>query len=87
MDRFPVRGVLHDPAMTQKQTPPVEAALPDRLLNVQQLADLLGVNVRHIRRLVPERRVPFIKWGHLVRFDPHEIERWLHVNTEPVQAS
>ena len=31
----------------------------------------------HIRRLVAERRIPFIKWGHLLRFDPAEIERWL----------
>jgi len=73
--------------MTDKHTPTDEVALPDRLLNVEQLADLLQVNVRHIRRLVHERRVPFIKWGHLVRFDPHEIERWLNFNTEPVQAS
>ena len=57
--------------------------LPERLLNVNQLADLLQVNVRHIRRLVHERRVPFIKWGHLVRFDPGAIERWLNENRQP----
>lgn len=62
------------------------AQLPERLLNVQQLADLLQVNVRHVRRLVFERRVPFIKWGHLVRFDPTEIEQWLDECREPAQA-
>jgi len=55
-------------------TDPVQ--LP-HLLDVQGLAEHLGVDVRHIRRLVHERRVPYIKWGHLVRFDPAEIERWL----------
>ena len=48
-----------------------------RLLNVGELADVLGVNVRHIRRLVFERRVPYLKWGRLVRFDPREIDKWL----------
>lgn len=29
------------------------------------------------RRNVAERRIPFVKWGHLLRFDPAEIEAWL----------
>ena len=24
-----------------------------------------------------ERRIPFVKWGHLLRFDPVEIAAWL----------
>ncbi len=32
-----------------------------------------GVAERHVRRLVAERRIPFVKWGHLLRFDPGEI--------------
>jgi excisionase family DNA binding protein len=51
-----------------------------RLLDVPQLADHLGVKERHIRRLVAERRIPFIKWGHLIRFDPEEIAAWLDEN-------
>lgn len=47
------------------------------LLTITEVAEALGVNVRHIRRLVYERRIPFIKWGHLVRFDADEISRWL----------
>ncbi len=37
--------------------------LPPRLLDITTLAQLLGVNARHVRRLVAERRIPFIKWG------------------------
>jgi excisionase family DNA binding protein len=48
-----------------------------RLLDVRALAEHLGVTVRHVRRLVAERRIPFLKWGHLVRFDPDEIAEWL----------
>jgi hypothetical protein len=35
------------------------------------------VSIRHIRRLVAERRVPYLKDGWLVRFDPAEIAAWL----------
>jgi excisionase family DNA binding protein len=51
--------------------------LPRRLLNITELAEFLGVNTRHVRRLVAERRITFIKWGHLIRFDPVEVVRWL----------
>ena len=47
------------------------------LIDIGTLADHLGVDVRHVRRLVAERRIPFIKWGHLLRFDPAEISEWL----------
>ncbi len=40
-------------------------------------ADRLGVTVRHIRRLVAERRIPFIKWGSILHFDPDEIDDWI----------
>lgn len=51
-------------------------ALP-HLLDVKEVAEILGVNVRHVRRLVFESRIPYLKWGRLVRFDPRDIERWL----------
>ena len=43
---------------------------PAPLLDLPAVATRLGVNHRHIRRLVAERRIPFLKWGHLLRFDP-----------------
>ena len=48
-----------------------------QLIPITDLAPMLGVEVRHIRRLVQERRIPFVKWGHLLRFDPVEIEAWI----------
>jgi excisionase family DNA binding protein len=47
------------------------------LMTLVELAERLGVNERHVRRLVAERRVPFVKWGHLLRFDPDEIDEWI----------
>jgi excisionase family DNA binding protein len=48
-----------------------------RLVDIEQLADHLGVSVRHVRRLVSERRIPFHKWGRLLRFDIDEVNKWL----------
>jgi excisionase family DNA binding protein len=47
------------------------------LLTIEDVAAHLHVTVRHVRRLVAERRIPFIKWGHLLRFDPCQIAEWL----------
>lgn len=47
------------------------------LWTVDDLARQLGVTVRYVRRLIAERRVPFIKCGHYIRFDPVQIEEWI----------
>ncbi|MEO7556544.1 MAG: helix-turn-helix domain-containing protein [Acidimicrobiales bacterium] len=68
--------------MTVTTTATSEPELP-HLLTIPQVAEYLGVNERHIRRLVHERRVPFIKWGHLIRFEPKEIAAWLNGYRRP----
>jgi excisionase family DNA binding protein len=55
-------------------------AKAEPLSDLREVARRLGVNERHIRRLVAERRIPFIKWGHLLRFDPREIDAWIDTN-------
>jgi excisionase family DNA binding protein len=47
------------------------------LLDLRTVADRLGVKPRHVRRLVSERRIPFLKWGRLLRFDAAELDSWL----------
>ena len=53
------------------------------LLSLPAVAIRLGVNERHVRRLVAERRIPFVKWGHLLRFDPVELEAWIEAARRP----
>jgi len=55
-------------------------------MDLPTVAAQLGVNERHIRRLVHERRIPFVKWGHLLRFDPQEIDAWLDAARVPTEA-
>ena len=59
--------------------------LPE-LLDIPTLAEHLGVQPRHIRRLVHEKRIPYIKWGHLIRFDPADIAEWLNANRRPLSG-
>ena len=51
-----------------------------RLLDITMLADHLGVTSRHVRRLIAERRIPYLKWGRLIRFDPSEVADWLEAS-------
>ena len=63
--------------------PPTISTQPKRqrpLLDVPGVATYLTISVRHVRRLVAERRMPHHKVGHLVRFDPDEIDAWLTHN-------
>lgn len=49
--RVRVRVVADDRLMAQQ------------LMDIHGVAERLGVSERHVRRLVFERRIPFIKWA------------------------
>lgn len=57
---------------------PDRPALAEPLLwDVQQTATALSLSAPHIRRLVAEKRIPFVRVGRLIRFRPEEIRTWL----------
>jgi excisionase family DNA binding protein len=57
---------------------PAPASPPRQpLLDIDGVAHHLGVTVRHIRRLVDERRIPFIKWGLRLHFDRAAVDAWV----------
>jgi len=67
----------------QRQRPDrIQKSLPD-LIDVETLARHLGVTVHHVRRLVQERRIPYLKVGTFVRFDPQEVGFWLEERRIP----
>ncbi len=69
-----------------RDDPDKRTTTPERgLVNIKTVAQRLGVTVRHVRRLVAERRVPFVKWGHLLRFDPQEIDAWVDKHRREVR--
>jgi excisionase family DNA binding protein len=49
----------------------------DRLLTVEEAADRLGTSVRFVRRLVFQRRIPYVKVGRHVRIATGDLEAFI----------
>ncbi len=58
--------------------------MSESLMDVEAVAYRLGVTQRFVRRLVSERRIPYFKVGHFIRFDRVEIDEWLMEQRRPV---
>ena len=70
------RRIQRDLAATQKSKPSASTSVPE-LMDIDTLALKFNSSARHVRRLVAERRIPYLKVGHFVRFDPQAINSWL----------
>ena len=53
-----------------------------QLLTVPEVARLLRVHPRTVRRFVADRRLPCVRIGTRVRFEPRSVLRWLSVRKE-----
>ena len=58
-----------------------------QLLDTETVAAALCVTLRHIQRLVSERRIPHVKVGRFVRFDTDELKSWLDGHKVPAERS
>ena len=47
------------------------------MMDINQLADKLGMSVSGVYTWVNQRKIPFVKIGHLIRFDSNDIDQWL----------
>jgi excisionase family DNA binding protein len=64
-----------------------ERRLPSRgamagLLTTAQVAELLAVSERTVKRLVAGHRLPCVRIGRAVRFDYQAVFRWLEARQE-----
>jgi excisionase family DNA binding protein len=50
-------------------------------LTLVELAEMLAITERHIRRLVAEQRIPYTKVGGRLRFNVGRIQVWLDDNS------
>jgi excisionase family DNA binding protein len=48
-----------------------------KLLNIYQTSDLLGLKVKTLYTYVCKRKIPFVKLGSRVLFDPIKLEDWV----------
>lgn len=71
------RNELESPPQNGSTAMPAGAPGVIGFLDVEQLALWLGVDVGFLRRLVAKRKIPFVKLGKFVRFDPAEISAWI----------
>lgn len=56
------------------------------LMDWEQAAQYLSTSVRHLRYLRETGRVPAVKVGGLIRFDPDRVDAWLAEHAdEPYQ--
>ena len=49
----------------------------DTLLSVEQAAERLGTSVRFVRRLVFQRRIPYVKLGRHVRITGRDLDAFI----------
>ena len=66
-----------DTFMSQKP----ESLLKMRLIDVEGLAEYVGLSTHTIYTMVSQRRIPYVKVGRLVRFDLGLLDAWLKQHT------
>ena len=50
-------------------------------MNITVLSDLLGISVSTLYTWVSQRKIPYSKIGHSVKFDLTKIEKWIKQNS------
>ncbi len=74
-DEYPYSPSSH-PWSNDQPSEGVPETFP-QLLDMETVARWLGTSIRHVRRLVTERRIPYLKIGHFIRFDERDVEAWI----------
>jgi excisionase family DNA binding protein len=73
-------GRCKDQSASEKQT-------RRQPLSVAEAANYMNVTERYVRRLIAERRVPFLKIGRHVRLRPEDLDAYLDgCRVEPMGA-
>ncbi|MCZ6800493.1 MAG: helix-turn-helix domain-containing protein [Nitrospirae bacterium] len=63
--------------MNEKRLP---TNFQSNLLDIQQVAEFLGISKDTVYKMVNQRRIPFVKVGRLLRFERGTLEAWLQRN-------
>jgi excisionase family DNA binding protein len=70
------------------RTTRMEETMRENLLSVEAAAEYLSASPRFIRRLVAERRVPYVKVGRLVRLTAEDLDAFIaSARVEPLTDS
>lgn len=55
-------------------------------LDIAAVADRLGLPVTAVEYLVRHQRIPYLRWGRRVGFDPARVDAWRRANAHLVAA-
>ncbi len=56
--------------------------ITNRLMTVEEAATYTGLAVDTLYKMVSQRRVPFVKLGGALRFNPEQLNQWIKQNTK-----
>ena len=74
---------MKDSRIDERQLDSSKGALPcDGLLTIREAAEYLAVSVSTLYGWVWQRRIPFIKMGRALRFDPHDLAAFIEANKQ-----
>ena len=69
-------GEIMPSGSEQLSSQPENELLPT-LVDIQIVSRSFGISMRQVRRFVAEGQIPFVRVGHLIRFDPDELNEWI----------
>jgi len=55
-----------------------------KLLGINEVTEYTGLKTSTVYSWVHQRKIPYIKMGRLVKFDPKEIDLWIQKNSVKV---
>ena len=53
----------------------------NQLMSIQQASHRVGISTITLYKWVSQRKIPHIKMGRLVKFDPLKLEEWIKQQT------
>jgi excisionase family DNA binding protein len=56
----------------------------EQLIDIAELERRTAIKQAALRKYAAQRKIPFVKIGRLVRFDPAEIDTWIKERKVPV---
>lgn len=81
----PLRGGKHPPLDCPINDVTAGGEAMDRLLSVNEAAEVLGTSVQFPRKLIAQRRIRFVRVGRLVRIPESAVREYIQTRTvEPV---
>lgn len=57
----------------------------NNLLTTPQAAERLGISVFTLRQWVSQKRIPFVKLGRSVRYNPADLAAYVAAHTRPAE--